>query len=304
MALAAGGARVRARPVRRPRRGRRHRRLRDVRRASSSTATRQPVPAARAVRQPDLVGLDVNPPAAGRPVRLAVGRLSWRSSVVVLLSIGVDGLRAARHRRHQRHADAVDAARPASAWAARSAARLRPQPWRGARVGRWASASSAWCSADASRELHGPAQRTRPMFMQLLEHGLPGHRLRVARAASCSCCSSSSASSWPASPRRRSSAAGRPTRRPAGSRWSSPRPCRASAGRSQSGVGMPVNVGVFVVLIARRASRIGVAHRRRRPRSRRVTGSLVLASTPPRWSASAWPSVALLRHRAWRHRRS
>ena len=73
-----------------------------------------PVPELAPDRQPDLVRLDGQPPAAGRPVRLAVGRLPgcFRRDPAGHRRVG---LRATRHGRHQFGPDALA---PASAWLA------------------------------------------------------------------------------------------------------------------------------------------------------------------------------------------
>ena len=88
MALVAGAAGLRARAVRRPRGGGGHRRRGHVRRLHPQRLPGGD-PAARALRQPDLVRLDVEPHPARRPLRLAVARAGGVVAVV-LLAIGVE----------------------------------------------------------------------------------------------------------------------------------------------------------------------------------------------------------------------
>ena len=167
MALAGGSRGVRARPVRRPRRGGRHRRLRHLRRLPP-----QRLPGAgaraRAVRQPDLVRLDVDHlPLAGQfdwpSLRPRGGRSTSSCS-----SIGVEAFVAARHRRDQRGPDAVAAARPGRA--ARSARPDRSASNLPARSpGASGSACSGW-SSPARASASSTSCRTRPRLHATAQH--------------------------------------------------------------------------------------------------------------------------------------
>ncbi len=162
-------------------------------------------PRARAVRQPDLVRLDGQPPPAGRPVRLGVGRPR-----------GGRGRRPARHRRRgvrpPRHRRRPAPSRRRACRAPSSACAVRPtgpsascsrSPWHGAS----ASGIFGLMIAGLGSVVHRAARRCPGVHASCC---VRSSRTSTSRrsAASCSCCSSSSGWCWPGSRRRRSSAAG------------------------------------------------------------------------------------------------
>ena len=149
-----------------------------------------PVPELAPIANLTWFGWTDQPPAAGRPVRLAVGRVPGdlrRGHADDRLG----RLRAARHRRHEHRADAIAAARAGGP--GRSDQPVdRPQPERGDRVGpghrRLRPAPRRIVDG-----LHGAAAELAGLH-EPAQHGLSRTSTSRRWAGSCSCCSSSSAS--------------------------------------------------------------------------------------------------------------
>ena len=155
-----GRLRLRPGPVRRPWLGGRHRRDRDVRGLHPQRLP-QRHPRAGAVGRPDVVGVDREPRAAGRPVRLGVG--GHRGD----RGRGPDrhrcrGVRPPRHRPDERHPD------PEPAACARRASRSgRPDLRR--------AASDGPGMGSGHRDLRADDRRVGSVVRRAAERGAPVH---------------------------------------------------------------------------------------------------------------------------------